>query len=89
MIELIAAFGLAAAGICSVVWKVVGDTFNRPDLLLVPPLGCMLCSSWWSSLGLCLYGVVAGLIPESSFPVVFLGAISVSLLVLTAKNRMS
>lgn len=88
MITLGLFFGLAAAGFALVVWKIVGDTFNRPDLLLVPPLGCRLCSSWWASLGFCVYGLVVGSLEATDFAPCLFSAVAVSMLVLTAKSKL-
>ena len=87
MIETALLIGLAAAGLCFVVWKVVGDTFNKPELLLVPPLGCPLCSSWWASIALCGYSIWSGKLAVLESPPVLLGAVGVCMLVLSAKRR--
>lgn len=81
-------FGLASAGLCLVTWKVVGETFGRPDLLLIPPLGCRLCSSWWASVIFTGYAVLIGMIPIDFMPIYLFASVAIAYVALQLKERL-
>lgn len=79
--------GLAAAGLVAAVRAVVQDI--RPQWLLVRPLACDLCCSWWSSVALVGYCLFAGLLEPTVAPLALLASTGVSLATVRGSNRLA
>ena len=79
--------GLAAAGFTASFRAVVQD--HKPAWLLVKPLSCDLCMSFWSSLLFVATLVVAESVPLAHAPLAVFGAVGVSLLSVKAATRLS
>lgn len=79
--------GLAASGITAIIRAVVQEI--RPTLLLVKPLSCDLCMSWWSSVVVTICLLAAREVHGLQSVVAILGGVGVSLLSVKTANRLS
>ena len=85
LLALVVTVGLVASGITAVCRAIA-----PVELLLLKPLSCDLCMSWWSSLAtvvfLAVFGGEVGLV--QSVVAVF-GGVGVSLLAVKTANRLA
>jgi hypothetical protein len=86
-LALVVVLGLAAAGAVAVVRAVVQEL--RPMWLLVKPLSCDLCMSWWASVAVVLFALVVGRLAAPDAPLAVLASTAVSLGCVRGSNRLS
>jgi hypothetical protein len=86
-LALVVVLGLAAAGAVAVVRAVVMDRW--PMWMLEKPLSCDLCMSWWASVAVVLFALVAGRLDLLDAPLAALGSTAVSLATVRGSNRLS
>ena len=80
--------GLAAAGMAATA-RVLAQDYGRAEWLLVKPLSCDLCLSFWGSLFAVLLAAAAEPISVPAAMLAGFGSIGVSLLAIKAAMRLS
>ena len=86
-LALILVLGLAAAGAVAVVRAVVQEV--RPMWLLLKPLSCDLCMSWWASVAVVLFALIIEALALPVAPLAVLASTAVSLACVRGSNRLS
>jgi hypothetical protein len=82
------ACGLAAAGMTATV-RTLAQDYGRAEWLLIKPLSCDLCCSFWGSLSAVLLASAAESVSVPAAMLAGFGSIGVSLLGIKAAMRLS